>query len=109
VKNAQDASPAGATVRIRATRDDRGVELAVQDDGPGMDREVLAHAGEPFFTTKAPGRGLGLGLFLARTVVEQLGGSLRIDSTPGRGTRATLALGAPAPSRASAVREAGRP
>jgi two-component system sensor histidine kinase RegB len=109
VKNAQDASPAQATVRIRATRDDRGVALAVQDDGPGMDPEVLAHAGEPFFTTKAPGRGLGLGLFLARTVIEQLGGSLQIDSTPGRGTRATLALGTAEPSRTSAVRQVGWP
>jgi two-component system sensor histidine kinase RegB len=105
VKNAQDASPTGGTVRIRAARDGRGLALSVRDDGPGMPPEVLAHAGEPFFTTKAPGRGLGLGLFLARTVIEQLGGSLDLDSSAGQGTRATLALASV--SRTSAVREAG--
>jgi two-component system sensor histidine kinase RegB len=108
VKNAQDASPAGAAVRIHAERDGDGVRIAVRDQGPGMPAEVLTHAGEPFFTTKAPGRGLGLGLFLARTVIEQLGGRLHIDSAPGRGTRATLALGAPSTSPVASVREAGR-
>jgi two-component system sensor histidine kinase RegB len=108
IKNAQDASPVGATVRIDAERDGDGVRIAVRDQGPGMPAEVLTHAGEPFFTTKSPGRGLGLGLFLARTVIEQLGGRLHIDSAPGRGTRATLALAAPATSPVASVREAGR-
>jgi two-component system sensor histidine kinase RegB len=109
VKNAQDASPPGAGVRIRAERDGAELRLSVGDQGPGMPAEVLAHLGEPFFTTKAPGRGLGLGLFLARTVIEQLGGRLHIDSGPGRGTRATLSLGSPAPSLTATLREAGGP
>jgi two-component system sensor histidine kinase RegB len=107
IKNAQDASAAGGAVRIRAERAPDGLRLTVADDGPGMLPEVLAHAGEPFYTTKAPGRGLGLGLFLARTVVEQLGGRLHLESLPGRGTRATLIVGTSAPSRTAAVREAG--
>ena len=57
-----------------------------------MPPEVLSRACEPFFTTKAPGQGLGLGLFLACTLVEHLGGRFALDSTPGTGTRATVEL-----------------
>jgi len=56
----------------------------------GMTPEVLARAGEPFFSTRAPGTGMGLGLFLARTFAEQLGGGLTVASLPGQGTTATL-------------------
>ena len=57
-----------------------------------MPTEILARIGEPFFTTKAPGRGMGLGLFLARAVIEGVGGSLQIDSTPGDGTEVRVSL-----------------
>jgi len=53
---------------------------------------VLAKIGEPFFTTKQPGRGLGLGVFLARVFFESRGGALSIESTPGAGTRALVRL-----------------
>ena len=55
-----------------------------------MTPSVLARAGEPFFTTKEPGQGMGLGLFLSRAVLERVGGQLELDSTPGHGTRARL-------------------
>jgi two-component system sensor histidine kinase RegB len=61
-----------------------------------MPAEVLSRACDPFFTTKAPGQGLGLGLFLARTLVEHLGGRFTLDSSPGRGTRAMVELPATA-------------
>ncbi|AKQ70664.1 Sensor histidine kinase PrrB (RegB) [Myxococcus hansupus] len=92
VKNALQASQTPRTVELRVQARGAGALLEVQDAGTGMAAEVLSRAGEPFFTTKPPGEGMGLGLFLARTLVEQLGGSLELRSTPGQGTTASLAL-----------------
>ncbi|MEZ4473669.1 MAG: ATP-binding protein [bacterium] len=66
--------------------------LTISDDGPGMTPDVLAQAQAPFFTTRAPGEGMGLGLYLATTTLRQLGGALRIESTPGAGTRVEVTL-----------------
>ena len=68
------------------------VVLTVQDTGTGMPAEVLARATEPFFTTKEAGRGTGLGLAMVHGFAVQSGGALRIDSTPGEGTRAEIWL-----------------
>jgi two-component system sensor histidine kinase RegB len=79
-------------VTIAAEPAEAGVRLIIRDQGPGMPSEVLARAGEPFFTTKQPGQGMGLGLFLARSVIERLGGTLDIHSHPGEGTQAVVVL-----------------
>jgi two-component system, sensor histidine kinase RegB len=79
-------------VRVSATRSDGELTLAVEDDGPGMPPEVLEHATEPFFSTREAGAGMGLGLFLASSVVEQLGGRLELESHVGQGTRARVVL-----------------
>jgi two-component system sensor histidine kinase RegB len=92
VRNALDASPGDGAVRVSAEVRDGRLLVRVEDAGSGMAADVLAHATEPFFTTKAPGQGLGLGLFLARSTAEQLGGGLDIDSKPGAGTSVTLWL-----------------
>jgi two-component system, sensor histidine kinase RegB len=92
LKNAQDASQSGASVSVRASVAKNAIAIEVVDRGSGMPAAVLARAGEPFFTTKEPGRGMGLGLFLTRTVVEQLGGMLSLSSEDGRGTRALVTL-----------------
>ena len=82
VTNAQDASPPASAVVVTARRDGDMLVIAIRDRGGGIPAEVMARIGEPFFTTKAPGRGMGLGLFLARAVVEGIGGSMEIDSAP---------------------------
>lgn len=80
VTNAQDASPATAAVVLTVRRDGEVLTVVIRDRGGGIPPEVMQRIGEPFFTTKAPGRGMGLGLFLARAVVEGVGGTLQIDS-----------------------------
>ncbi len=95
VKNALEASGPDDEVRVRLEADPRHWRLAVADRGRGMTPEVLARAGEPFFTTKQGdglGRGMGLGLFLARVVLERLGGDLTLESAAGQGTTVTLVL-----------------
>jgi CheY-like chemotaxis protein len=68
------------------------LRLSVTDTGSGMDAATLARATEPFFTTKARGKGTGLGLAMASGFAEQSGGSMRIDSAPGQGTTVSLWL-----------------
>jgi two-component system sensor histidine kinase RegB len=90
IKNALDATPNAAETSITVQSRADTCEVWVDDQGPGMRPEVLQHVGEPFFTTKEPGAGMGLGLFLSRTVLERLGGALYIESVAGRGTRVRL-------------------
>ncbi|MBU3079477.1 PAS domain-containing hybrid sensor histidine kinase/response regulator [Sphingomonas quercus] len=78
------------------------VRIAVCDNGHGMDAATLARASDPYFTTKQPGKGTGLGLAMARGFAEQSGGGLHIDSAPGRGTTVTLWLPAARMEAASA-------
>ncbi len=92
ITNAQDASPPTAAVVVTVSRNASTIELAIRDRGAGMPSEILARIGEPFFTTKPPGRGMGLGLFLARAVVEAVGGTLQIESKAGEGTSVLVAL-----------------
>ncbi len=96
VKNAFEASPRGAAVRLSVDQRDGFVQFAVEDSGAGMLPETLQRAGEPFFTTKPAGAGFGLGLFLVRTFADRWGGRLALASTPGTGTTATLMLPAAA-------------
>ena len=93
VSNARDAMAGHGTVTIRAGQDaDDFVRVDVIDSGKGMTAEVLAHATEPFFTTKPIGEGAGLGLSMVDGFVKQSGGSMSIFSQPDRGTTVTLRL-----------------
>jgi two-component system sensor histidine kinase RegB len=92
LKNAAQASDDGGAITLHlGLRGDR-LRVVVSDQGRGMNEEVLKRVGEPFYTTKVPGEGMGLGLFLTRALAEQLGGSLQITSRPGKGTEATMEL-----------------
>lgn len=74
--NAADVSP--DDVEIDAVWTEEKLVLEVRDRGPGLSDVVQEHAGEPFFSTKEPGEGMGLGLFLARGTIERLGGEVRL-------------------------------
>jgi len=88
--NALQATGPGGRVGVVATEDGPDVVLEVADSGPGMTPEALAQAFEPFFTTKPAGTGLGLSI--SRQLAEMNGGSLRLESAAGRGTKAILTL-----------------
>ncbi|OGR00215.1 MAG: hypothetical protein A2511_03175 [Deltaproteobacteria bacterium RIFOXYD12_FULL_50_9] len=92
IKNAFDATPLNSPLLIRCFMDQFFLYIEIVDQGVGMDEETVAKACEPFFTTKETGKGMGLGLFLAKTVAERFGGTLLIDSTEGKGTRIVLSL-----------------
>lgn len=92
ITNAQDASPPDAAVEVAVQCRAGVVVIDVIDRGRGMSAEVLARIGEPFFTTKPPGRGMGLGMYLARAVFESIGGAMVVDSLAGRGTRITVTM-----------------
>ncbi len=116
--NARDALVAGGriTVAVAAEGDGaaRRARVAVNDNGPGIPEAVQRRLGEPFFTTRAQEGGCGLGLFSVRTVVNECGGRLEIDSRPGAGATFSLVLplraapAEPAPVPAACVAAAER-
>jgi CheY-like chemotaxis protein len=90
VVNARDAMPHGGKIVITTRNVDKGdcafVYLGVTDYGSGMTDEVKQHLYEPFFTTKDPGKGTGLGLATVYGIVHQVGGRIEVESQVGRGT-----------------------
>ena len=109
--NARDAMPDGGaiTVSIEPVADkavaEPALRIRVADDGQGIPKEIVERVTEPFFTTKATGRGTGLGLSMVAGFVQQSGGRLDIHSGPGKGTRIDLILPA---TEAAAVRATER-
>ena len=94
--NAVDAMPEGGVLAFRSRRLENGwVELTVSDTGHGMPPQVLKRAMEPFFTTKPSGKGTGLGLARVYGTARAHGGTVDIQSEPGRGTTVTLRLPSP--------------
>jgi signal transduction histidine kinase/CheY-like chemotaxis protein len=100
--NARDAMPDGGSIDIRVSeyqassdpvlKSGRYLKLSVIDTGKGMTAEILKRAVEPFFSSKPLGKGTGLGLSMVHGLAVQLGGTLQLTSTVGKGTTATLVL-----------------
>ncbi len=98
--NARDAMPDGGVLTVETRIADpstqapgagpqpgrRYIQVRISDTGVGMSKETLARIQEPFFTTKAPGKGTGLGLTAARRQLNEHGGWMSVESEPGRGT-----------------------
>jgi two-component system, sensor histidine kinase RegB len=95
--------PGSRGVALRVDVDHEDAIIEVEDDGEGIDADIAAAVFDPFFTTKPEGQGMGLGLYLARAQLRQLGGNLELVSAPGRGTkvkvRVALRPADPGPSR----------
>lgn len=97
---------AGAvSLRVDAEPDEGMVRFEVADDGAGMSEAIRRRATEPFFTTRPRQFGTGLGLSLVRSLLEASGGSIEIDSVPGRGTRVVVRvpIAAAAPVRSGVM------
>jgi signal transduction histidine kinase len=91
VVNAIDAMSDGGTVTVRSGASDGGAFLEVADDGPGMPGDVQARVFEPFFTTKGD-EGTGLGLAMVYACMQRHGGTVSMETAPGKGARFTLWL-----------------
>lgn len=92
LNNAADAST--RQVAITSYWDENQLHLEILDDGEGLNAEAIQRAGEAFFTTKGPGQGFGIGLFLANTNIERFGGNVRLFNRPEGGacTHVTLPI-----------------
>jgi len=90
ITNALQAMPSGGRLSVRAVRGEKNVHVSVQDTGEGMSQEVVAKLFNPLFTTRA--KGTGLGLPIAKRLVEAHQGNIRVTSEPGRGTSIIIEL-----------------
>ncbi len=96
LENAVEASPEGARVIAAISREDGNegtpgrIRIAVKDKGPGISPEIAPYLFDPFFTTKAVG--VGMGLSLAKRLLEATGGTIRLKNRPGGGTAAIIHL-----------------
>lgn len=94
VQNAIEAVAEDGTGRVwvAGRRENSRVVVSVRDNGPGIPPEVRERIFTPFFTTKGPGKGMGMGLTITWRVVRALGGAIKVDSNPGQGTEFVLTL-----------------
>ena len=94
IQNAIDAMPKGGNLWLvtRMSAVNREIEIEVRDDGMGIPQDILPQIFEPFLTTKESGHGVGLGLAISRSIIEQHNGKIEVQSEAGKGTRFSLVL-----------------
>ena len=92
IQNGLDADASGNPVEVEVAEVGDSWQWLIKDQGDGMSNEQLKRVSEPFFTTKPPGKGMGLGVFLARNVVGRLGGTIEFETRPQKGTTVRLLL-----------------
>jgi signal transduction histidine kinase len=109
--NAVDAGDGGQvlTIRVITRRNERNVMVTIQDDGMGIEPDLLERIFDPFFTTKEAGRGTGLGLALSYEIMRRHDGEIAVESRPGQGSRFTLIFPAPEDSDDEAGGSGPRP
>jgi PAS domain S-box-containing protein len=107
VLNALDAMPEGGLLQVTAVERSGEIRLAIRDTGTGMTPDQVARAFDPFFTTKPSGTGLGLSTVYG--VVRAHGGSVFLESEPGRGTTVCVSLPTGSPLEVRRARATGRP
>jgi PAS domain S-box-containing protein len=90
--NARDAMSSGGELKIRTAMNDHMVIVDIQDSGVGISEENIKRIYDPFFTTKSSGKGTGLGLAVTYGIIQEHGGRIFVDSSPGVGTRFRLKL-----------------
>jgi signal transduction histidine kinase len=94
IVNGAQAMPDGkfGLIHIRTDCNEKQVWIEIEDNGPGMAPAVAEKIFDPFFTTKGPGKGTGLGLSVSRSIIQQHGGTLEVDSNVGVGTTFKITL-----------------
>lgn len=86
ISNAIDAIEGNGNINITSKKSGKNIEIEIKDDGSGIEEENLNKIGEPFYTTKDPGKGTGLGMYITFQIVKEHNGRLKIDSKKGEGT-----------------------
>jgi signal transduction histidine kinase len=90
--NARDAMGAGGMLKVHTAMNDSMVIVDIQDTGAGISEENIKRIFDPFFTTKSTGKGTGLGLAVTYGIIQEHGGRIFVDSTPGQGTHFRIKL-----------------
>ncbi len=94
IMNAIDAMPDGGTITVQSalSADRDTVEIRIEDTGTGIAEDIIPFVFEPFFTTKSSGKGTGLGLSVAKRIIHEHGGQIRLESKEGKGTTVIIVL-----------------
>ena len=103
IDNAIDALVKDGSITVSTNPHGDGVQVIIEDTGPGMSEETIQHIFDPFFTTKKVGEGTGLGLAICFTILEKLGGDLKVCSTLGQGS--TFCINLPAEPPEATIKE----